>query len=114
MYRPNQTVKWSKRIGRDVYNRTSFAKAIDIGCAIVTLQRSSQQTTVRADSSGSRGAADEVVAKTKILVGATARISRGDLFLINDENYTVINLHPRFTVHGKHDHTEIDLEAAIA
>jgi hypothetical protein len=48
-------------------------------CAIIHLYREHEKTTVRADSSASRGRADEEVSQVRILLKPNEKISTGDL-----------------------------------
>lgn len=110
MFRPNMTGRLWKRGGYNLYGEASWSDPITVRCAPVALSRFSEKTAVRADSSASRGASDEVVVDAKVLVTKDTDISIDDRFEIYYRQYRVIEVHPRFTVLGELDHLEIDLE----
>lgn len=112
MFRPNQTALWSKQIGRDIHSREIFDEPRSIPIAVVELQRKVARTTVRADSSASRGAAEETVAVTKILIDKMVEVSRDDRIELRGDLFRVVVTHPRFSVWGELDHFEVDLQAA--
>lgn len=113
MFEPNLVGKLQKRTGRDVHARPTFSAARDCPFAAVNLAYGVQPTTVRADSSASRGAADEIVAvRSKILVPTYIEIAIGDRFTFTGVNFEVKNMHPRHSVMGSLDHFEVDLELA--
>lgn len=111
MFEPNLTGKLRSRTGRDVHGRPTLAAERDCPFAAVNLAYGSQKTTVRADSSASRGAADETAAvRAKILVPEYVTINIGDRFTYSGVHYEVANLHHRHSVLGPVDHIEVDLE----
>jgi hypothetical protein len=112
MFRPNQIAQHLKRTGRDLHARETFAPAAPIQIALVKLEVALQRTTVRADSSASRGAAEETVTKGKILVDKRHHLQRNDRVIFNGETFRVIMIHPRYSVWGQLDHFEVDLQMA--
>lgn len=110
MFLPNNSGLLAKRAGMNVYGEPSFAKATKTPCGVVRLNTTSQKTSVRADSSASRGAADELVSDAKILFPATALIDFGDRFEISGMVLRVIKVEPRYAVPGHLDHYEVDFE----
>lgn len=87
-----------------------FGPAKTVACGVVHLNKQVQKSTVRADSSGSRGAADEFVSTTKILFPKTVSIATGYRFRIAGFTLKAIAVEPRYSVHGKLDHYEVDFE----
>lgn len=115
MFEPNLLGKLESKIGRDVHGRGQFAPQRDCPFAAVNLAYGAQPTTVRADSSASRGAAEEIVAvRSKILVPTYVTIAIGDRFHFSGVNFEVKNMHPRHSVMGALDHFEVDLELSGA
>lgn len=113
MFRPNQTGLLHSRIGRDKHARETFAEPRQIQLAVVQLEPTVQPTTVRSDSSASRGTADEIRVVGKILVPANVEIKIDDRVELQAGLYRVLMVHPRYAViGGRHDHNEIDLGAA--
>lgn len=111
MFRPNQVAQIKRTLGRDFHSRPTFSPAEDIEIAIVKLERSDVVTTVRADSSASRGAAEELITKGKILT--KHEVSRGDVLIMAGGEYKIVMKHSRFTVTGVLDHLECDVETYL-
>lgn len=110
MFRPNALGLLQRNNGFDVYARPSYAPATPIKFGAINLATLTQPTTVRADSSASRGAADEEVSRTaKILVPRDVAIGAGDRFTFKGVSFVVIGVHERISVLGVHDHTEVNL-----
>jgi hypothetical protein len=80
-----------------------------VSCGVVSLMASRQKSSVRADSSASRGAVDERVADSKILFLPGVDIRIGDKVDIHDFSLQVTGLHPRYNMAGRMDHLEVDL-----
>lgn len=110
MFQPNQIGKLHKITGRDIYSRPSYAAPIGCPFSPVSLAVSTEKTNVRADSSASRGSADELIAKAKILIVPRIRPDFEDRFEHLGILYRVVAIHPRYTVTGGLDHYEVDLE----
>lgn len=111
MFRPNLVGKLSKVVGRDVHSRITYGEPTDCPFAAVNLQVGAQKTSVRADSSASRGAADEVAAmRAKILVVKYVSISIGDKFEFDGQKFRIEAIHPRRSTMGRLDHFECDME----
>lgn len=76
--------------------------------SVVHLNLMSQDSSVRADSSASRGAADELVSEAKFLFTKMADIAIDDLVEIDGIKVEVSAVMPRYNVRGKLDHYEVD------
>ena len=109
MFRPNQNGKLFKIMGRDVHSRPTYGAPIVCQFAPVNLAVSTEKTNVRADSSASRGSADELISTAKILIVPQVKPDFEDAFEFLDVRYRVIAVHPRYTVTGALDHYEVDL-----
>lgn len=111
MFIPNSKGLLSRVIGRDVHSRPTYSLPVECPFATVNMSVSARKTSVRADSSASRGAADETMAeRAKILLPAYVVISIGDKFEYDDLSFRVTTIHKRRSVLGTLDHLEIDLE----
>lgn len=104
---PNLTLTYKKRTGTDLYGTETLSASVEERCAIVKLRYEAQHTTVRADSSGSRGYASEFAAQTKILVMADTGIEIGDQITIQGVTLRVMSRFPRHAVTGRLDHYEL-------
>lgn len=112
MFMPNQTAELRPRTGRNRDGEETYGESREIGISIVALARQAVKSSVRSDSSGSRGAAEIMTSDGKIL--STEEPSVDDRITIRDVPYRVIGLHPRLTVMGQFDHNEIILELLSA
>jgi hypothetical protein len=111
MFQPNLTGRLSSRVNRDQHGRITWGDQIVCPFAIVNLEISDEKTSVRADSSASRGAADERAAvRAVILIGLSPEPRIGDLFSFEGINYMINERHVRRSVTGVIDHYECGME----
>lgn len=111
MFEPNQIGKISKLIGRDVHSRPTFGPAIDCPFGAVNLLIGAQKTSVRTDSSASRGSTDEIAAqRAKILIVNYIECGIGDRFEFDGMIFLITAKHVRRSIMGDVDHFECDLE----
>lgn len=107
---PNRRAALYRMVGTDVYSERQYAVAQDVLCAVVHLNKKALKTSVRADSSASRGSADEFVSTSKILFSANVIIGVEDKLSISGQMLKVMTVEPRYGVDGRHDHNEVDFE----
>ncbi len=108
MFRPNQSCTIVVASGRtDVYGQPLAATRVAERCAVVRLITTNQPSSVRADSSASRGAAKEVVSDSLILLAKSTAANIDDLIEINGSKLRILSKHPRFAINGRLDHYEI-------
>lgn len=111
MFQPNLTGRIFSLEGRDVHGRETWGAARDCPFAIVNMDIAAMKTSVRADSSASRGSADQTIAeRARILVPAVITPVIGDLFEFDGEIFVIAAVHSRRTTFGRTDHHECDLE----
>lgn len=111
MFEPNSTGVLYSLSGRDVHGRPTYAPARPCPFAPVNLHVGAQKTSVRADSSASRGSADETAAmRAKILIPAFVKVEIGDKFEFDDLRFRIEAKHTRRSVSGVVDHFECDME----
>lgn len=111
LFRPNTTCLLHSRQGAyDIYGKHSFAPAQTIPCAVISYDVSRLKSSVRVDSSGSRGRADELAGRARFLFPRTTTIVRGDVVFKDGYWLKVIEIHPRYAVDGRYDHIEVDFE----
>lgn len=109
LFRPNTTCAlYSSSEKTDIYGNPSFEKPKTTPCAVVTYDLSRLKTTVRADSSGSRGRGEHLEGVARFLFPKTVQIQRGDKVFKDDYWLEVVEKHPRYSVAGVLDHWEID------
>lgn len=111
MFQPNLIGKMQRRTGRDVHGRGVYEAPRDCPFAVVNMDIGAIKTSVRADSSASRGSADETAAmRAKILVPPFVSLKPDDIFLFDGMSFLIVSLHNRRSVSGALDHIECTLE----
>lgn len=94
----------NNRVGEPIYGET---QSLRVG--VVHLIRQIAKTSVRTDSSASRGNAEEKVATAKLLLPVSARPRNGDRLIVVEMKMRIENIEPRFDVFGDLDHYETTL-----
>lgn len=94
----------------DIYGQYLYDEPVRIKFALVRLDTKSEDSTVRADSSATRGNIKEFVSSGRILVKENVNPNWGDLVIINDKTYRIKEVEPRYHVLGHLDHYELDIE----
>jgi hypothetical protein len=108
MFIPNQTAILLRKLAkRDIHGRENFMPGVPIRCSVVSLTDRVVTTSVRADSTASRAAADEEVLQAKLMVQVHVTIKKGDVLHIAGRRIEVAGIHQRFDILGKHDHNEV-------
>jgi len=109
MFIPNTKGRLARKTGRTRQGEPIFGPFTTVECAIVRLSRLAGKTSVRADSSASRGNAEELtMSDAKILFPANSPIQIGDRFQIASYDLEVISREPRISMGGVLDHLECD------
>lgn len=108
MFMPNQKGQFQRATGRNIDGEETYADPVNFALAVVRLAAAAEKTSVRSDSSASRGAADVMTADAKILTKTTLEVD--DLVLFNGATMRVVGTHPRYTVAGQLDHYEVAME----
>lgn len=112
MFSPNLSGFMQSSVGYDVNAEKKYGAQRECPYATVSMKIDVQKTSVRADSSASRGSADEIATtRTKILVPTYVNPVFGDRFVSAEgHRFSIQSVHPRYSVGGRLDHYEIDLE----
>lgn len=110
MFRPNSKGMLYRKTGRDVHGHPAYGAGVECPFAPVNLNIKALKTTVRADSSASRGSADETVSVARILIVPFVVPNRGDRFDFDDMSFEIVSTHGRRSVSGELDHYECDLQ----
>jgi hypothetical protein len=95
-----------KNQGTDLYGQPKLGVALRELVAVVKLEFTSQHTTVRADSSASRGFADEFVTQNRFLLARTTKVAIDDQLTVAGVAVRIKTLTPRYDVWGELDHYE--------
>lgn len=108
MFRPNLNCRIQLASGKnDVHGQPIPGRYVGERCAIVKLLISNEKSSVRADSSASRGNALEEQATSVILLPITTKAMIDDIIEVANVKLRIMGKHPRFDVAGRLDHFEI-------
>jgi len=113
MFIPNTTAMVRRFSGqRDVFGNRIYNPPTRLPCSIVRLPPKTQPTSVRADSSGSRGAAEILATQAKFLFPMNVPISDLDEIDVYGYQLIVTSIEPRIAVTGRLDHYEVLAQTA--
>lgn len=111
MFIPNRTCGL-RRKGETytVFGQVEYGAIETIKFALVRFDTKTEDSTVRADSSATRGNIKEFHASGRVMVKPNVNPSWGDLLIIDTKVFVIKEVEPRYNVLGKLDHYELDLE----
>lgn len=113
MFIPNAICKIRRRTTYNTpYGEPQFESVTTLRYALVRFDTKIDDTTVRADSSATRGNIKEYKASGRILVDKNEKVGYGDLVIIHGKVFSIKEVEPRINVQGALDHWECDLEKA--
>lgn len=108
MFKPNVSCRVHRSSGQtDVYGQPLPVTIVKERCAIINLNMKSLKTTVRADSSASRGAASEEVLDAFLLMMISTTAEIDDVVEVAGVKIRVTRKFPRHNLKGILDHYEI-------
>lgn len=108
MFRANQYCRLQLSSGNDVYGQPLPFIYRKERCAVVKLVLTSTRSTVRADSSATRGNARELQAQSIILLSPRTHAHINDIIEIGDVRLRIEGIFARHDVLGRLDHYEIN------
>lgn len=76
-------------------------------CSIVKLMRMVEKSSVRTDTSGTKGGADEVIADCKVLMSPLESIDLDSLVEVYGVRFRVTAINPQFDTKGRIHHIEV-------
>ena len=106
--RPRIPCTVTPTIGHDVYGAEQLGNAVKTKCSIISLSLKTGPTSVRTDSSASRGSASERTSEARILL-APGIAEIDSKVEVQGRTLRVIAIDPRHVMGGAHDHDEVDL-----
>ena len=106
LFNPNNTCVIIKNTGYNMYGESQRKERITEPCALLNAETAIKKSSVRADSSASRGNAQEMIADYWLILLPTTCAEEDDLVEINGVQAKIFKLVPRFSLYGEHDHTE--------
>lgn len=104
---PTVKLELLRKSGTDGYGQAKF---MAMGVELVAPVRSnfgSTNTTVRTDSAGTKGHAQEEKADVVFLATPWSKVALGDKVLYMGHSLKVDFVHPRYDVSGKLDHKQV-------
>lgn len=107
---PNLDAVVTQSGGFDRYGQRKPGNSVKLRIAVVTLRARRDRTSVRTDSSASRGAAAEVEADVRLLFPAIFKPTIGDTVEVAGEKVRVTSIFPRFAISGVIDHYQVDAD----
>lgn len=108
MFRPNQNCQIRKVGGKtDVYGMPIAGPLVPERLAIINLNLVAVKSSVRADSSASRGNANELEADAKFLLTKTTVAEIDDMIVYGGNEFRIVSKFPRHDLQGRLDHYEI-------
>lgn len=109
MFQPNILCSVARVNGRtDLFGNATLAPAVPSMCSIVKLITRESNVTVRADSSASRGAAQESTAEAVLLFSPAQKVAINDVVDVIGYRLKVTAVHPRISINGRLDHYQIE------
>jgi hypothetical protein len=109
MFRPTLPCKIQLASGKnDVRGQPIPGVLVAEKCAIVKLVISNEKSSVRADSSASRGNAQEMEATSVILLGAATRARIDDIIIVAGHQLRIKSMQMRYDASMRLDHYEIN------
>ncbi len=110
MYIPKQRCVIQKAVGTNVYGQQVPGATFKEQCAIVKIVASDEKTSVRSDSSASRGNAHELLYDAVVLVGPRSNARIHDILTVNGYKLEIMTVQPRLDIDGRLDHYQLDLK----
>lgn len=109
LFKPRLKCLLRKRVGSNAYGEHRLDEPVQIGCAVVKLNSVATVTSVRADRSASRGAANEELVDAILLVAKDANVVLNDQIEFHGILLRVNGIVPKFNIKGVHDYNELNL-----
>ncbi|MCU8815585.1 hypothetical protein [Klebsiella quasipneumoniae] len=96
-----------KKGGMDLYGEAKYEFAAQIKMGVVSFVDSIDKTSVRADSSASRGKAEIALFDAVFIVPLSAPIAKEDVLIVNGKKMRVESIHQRWGLRGCPGHYEV-------
>lgn len=108
MFRPNQDCVILRSSGKtDVFGMPLPGQRVKERCSVIQLNIRNEKSSVRADTSASRGNARELQVDAKFLLTKTTKAEIDDVIEFGSESFRVAQKFPRHDTQGRLDHYEI-------
>ena len=111
MLKPNVQCKITRKKGTDLYSQPILSVPTPAKCGVVRLFSESKRSSVRVDSSATRGSAREPDNNAILLFLPIVDLNIGDRVDVRGISLRVVSIFPRFDPTGaKVDHNQVELE----
>jgi hypothetical protein len=111
MFLPNTRADLYRRAATaNNFGRFSHDKKRSVPCGVIYLNVSAQKSSVRADTSGSRGQAEQMEGDARILFPIFVKVNVGDAIFKDEIWLEVIEVEPRRNLLGQLDHYQVELK----
>lgn len=111
---PTMTAKLHRAAsGYSVSGARVFAAPILVGISVVTMRSATDQTSVRADKSGTKSYADETIKAGRLLVHPRVAPADDDLIEVGGVTYRIDGVRPVFDMRGQLDHYQVELDSWV-
>ena len=105
---PNKKCRIHTSSGQyDLNGRPVQGQIVGEMCAVVRMLTRAEKTSVRADTSASRGAAIEEVSDGKFLLMPRTVADYDDLIEVDGQKFKIVGKQRRYDINGRLDHYEI-------
>lgn len=108
MFRPNLTCRIQLSGGNDVYGQPLPGTYITERCSIIKLMITNEKSSVRADSSASRGNAMELETHSVLLLTPKTKAKIDDVIEINGYKLRIMGMFARHNLNGVLDHYQVE------
>lgn len=109
-FNANQKGSIRHTTGNDWNGQPKFSSKKKLSFAIINFIVGQQDVSIRVDRSASKGKAEEVSGKFRILTPHNQRIKIGDKVEALNVNLRVNSIFPRYSLDGSLHHKQVDLE----
>lgn len=111
MFLPNTTCYiYSRTDTTNIFGKYEFLPRKTVKCSVITYDIKSLKTSVRADTSATRGQAENDEGIAKFCFPTYVNLKLDDEVEKDGFRMKVIEIHPRRNVLGKLDHYEVDMK----
>ena len=108
MFIPNNKGVLKKFTSNNQYGEPQYAAGVIVPCGVVHLNKKITKTSIRVDSSASRGASEEFISVSKVLFKSNVIVKPEDRFELAGFTLKAIGIENRYSVSGNLDHFEVD------
>lgn len=109
------TVGFLKRASDDftVTGDRTYGDPVKVGLSVVRVTDDIQQTSVRADKSGTKGFADQNVEQGRALLSPRVEPFVDDLLVIRNDTYEIKGVRAVYDMYGGIDHFQVELQTWV-